>query len=288
MKSTNREPRELPECAPPRLMQAAATAFERRLLSQGSALQAPAAARARMATALGVFENAQQHDRSDQGTPSEDIILREGRSLPWKVAGWVSLGCLALTLAWKMVGSPVSDSVTSSALTSAPVSASPAASPVAPSELAREASPPLAEQGLQEIGTNQRPLAPPSVDAPPRRLRKGRSAVSKGPSQLPATAVPEGGLAAELQLLESARNALSSARPAAADRVLDEYARRFPDGQLRLEADLLRIDAAVAQGQRAQGQALARRLLSQAGAGRYREHLRHLLESPASAPQSGN
>jgi hypothetical protein len=62
----------------------------------------------------------------------------------------------------------------------------------------------------------------------------------------PASAPP---LTAELAALDAARTSLSHADPAAALAALDGYARDFPRGRLKLEAEVLRIGALAKSGQ---------------------------------------
>jgi hypothetical protein len=62
----------------------------------------------------------------------------------------------------------------------------------------------------------------------------------------PASAPP---LAAELAALDAARTSLSRSDPSAALLALDGYARNFPHGKLRLEAEVLRIAALAKSGQ---------------------------------------
>jgi hypothetical protein len=63
---------------------------------------------------------------------------------------------------------------------------------------------------------------------------------------------------AEIKLLERAQDALF-ANPAAAVLLADEDVRRFPDGLLRQEAEVIAIDALVRTGRRAPAEARAKR-----------------------------
>jgi hypothetical protein len=56
-------------------------------------------------------------------------------------------------------------------------------------------------------------------------------------------------LTEELQSLDSARALLSSGNSGGSLRALDEYARSFPQGRLRLEAEVVRIEALAKNGQ---------------------------------------
>lgn len=78
-----------------------------------------------------------------------------------------------------------------------------------------------------------------------------------GPKLPPAEA-----LRAELAQLDAARARLASGRPDEALRLLDAYARSTPRGRLKLEAEVLRIDALAKSGRSAQAKARAQAFLA--------------------------
>jgi hypothetical protein len=80
-----------------------------------------------------------------------------------------------------------------------------------------------------------------------------------------------------LRLLEAAKAALREGRASAAADTLADHARRFPTGELALEADVLRIDLALARGERPRAVAAARALLALPSAVQYRERLEAVL-----------
>jgi TolA-binding protein len=84
--------------------------------------------------------------------------------------------------------------------------------------------------------------APPPPDVPPGPPLKER--------------VRDKSLKSELGFLEEARVALEARAGANALTLLDEYARRFPAGSMRIEATALRIEALLALGRRSDAQAL--------------------------------
>jgi hypothetical protein len=96
-----------------------------------------------------------------------------------------------------------------------------------------------------------------------------------------AAAPPSGGLQAEQRQLELVQKALESGRGAAAARALAEYGAVFPAGELGFEAELLRIDVALARGERERALALARAFESRPGAERYKERLAAFIGSAA-------
>jgi outer membrane protein assembly factor BamD (BamD/ComL family) len=69
-------------------------------------------------------------------------------------------------------------------------------------------------------------------------------------------------LAAEVALLDRARARVAAGDLAGAIAALDEHRRDFSDGALVAEAELLRIDATLRRGQRAEAQELGRRFLA--------------------------
>jgi hypothetical protein len=114
---------------------------------------------------------------------------------------------------------------------------------------------------------------PPRVDAPPRRETPG--AVSAAPG---ATREPVSDLAAEITLLDEARDALSAGNPARALARLDEYD-RIPARRLAPEAAYIRIEALLASGDEPGAQAAARRFLAANPASPHAKRVRALLES---------
>ena len=84
--------------------------------------------------------------------------------------------------------------------------------------------------------------APPPIDVPPGPPLKVR--------------IRDKSLKSELGFLEEARVALEARASAGALSLLDEYARQFPAGSMRIEATALRVEALLALGRRSEAQAL--------------------------------
>jgi hypothetical protein len=106
------------------------------------------------------------------------------------------------------------------------------------------------------------PPVPPAATQPPRRAaiaapaspaRRGESVPGEG----------EDSFGRELRAIERARLAVAARDGASAIETLDAYARDFPHGQLSQEATLLRLEALLDEGQRAQAEALAQRFLQE-------------------------
>jgi hypothetical protein len=109
--------------------------------------------------------------------------------------------------------------------------------------------------------------------------RANSSAVSRRPEP-PAVvgSSPEHGLRAEVRAVEAIQQALRAGRAGDAERRLDDYSRRFPGGELAIEAELLRIDLDLARGDRAAARARALALVARPAAARYRERLEALTQ----------
>lgn len=84
-------------------------------------------------------------------------------------------------------------------------------------------------------------------------------------------------LGAEIRILDLARAAVEAHNPAAAQRALDSYARRFPQGHLDPEAAVLHLAVLVRQGNRVAAKDLAAQLLASASYRAYDYRIRSLL-----------
>lgn len=90
------------------------------------------------------------------------------------------------------------------------------------------------------------PIAAPAVQA-----------VTRGPERV----ARESSVKAELGLLEQARSALSGGNSGGALQVLARYAERYPRGSMRMEAEVLKVEALAASGRTQEASRLADRLL---------------------------
>ena len=84
-------------------------------------------------------------------------------------------------------------------------------------------------------------------------------------------------LSRELALVDGAR---SAADPTAALALLDRHAREFPNGQLTLDRDVMRVDALVRLGRVAEAHTAADRVVARAPGTPYAERVNALLEGP--------
>jgi hypothetical protein len=96
---------------------------------------------------------------------------------------------------------------------------------------------------------------------PRRPARSGASVLSEAdaPTTPSSTEVDE--LRAEMALIREARQALQADRPAGALEVLDAHARAFPEGQMREDRAVLRIEALCAAGKAPQARAEAQQFV---------------------------
>lgn len=100
------------------------------------------------------------------------------------------------------------------------------------------------------------PLVPP----PPVAVESAVPAAAFAPSAQPTAGAQD--VSKELALLDRARKALGAGEAHAALSALAEHDRRFPHGELGLEAKLLRVEALVAGGDNAQATRRARAFLA--------------------------
>lgn len=84
-------------------------------------------------------------------------------------------------------------------------------------------------------------------------------------------------LSAEIRILDVARAAVDARNPASAQRALDSYAQRFPQGHLKPEASVLRLAVLVRQGHRVAARSLATQLLASESYQAYGPRIRSLL-----------
>ncbi|MBX3225215.1 MAG: hypothetical protein KF795_32160, partial [Labilithrix sp.] len=131
-----------------------------------------------------------------------------------------------------------------------PTTSAPAESPSSSAAGLRivEAIAPSAEPS--EEPTTRAPKAPPSA-------QKGPPA-SSGGAQAPTAGREDTGPEAEVRLLERAQDALRS-RPAEALALADDHARRFPQGMLAQEREVIAIEALVKTGRTSDARARAAR-----------------------------
>jgi hypothetical protein len=86
-------------------------------------------------------------------------------------------------------------------------------------------------------------------------------------------------LMAEVVALDAIRGAAAEGELGVARGLLDDYARRFPTGMLHEEADVVRIDIELSDGELERGRGLAGKFLEAHPASPHASRLRELLSS---------
>jgi outer membrane protein assembly factor BamD (BamD/ComL family) len=108
--------------------------------------------------------------------------------------------------------------------------------------------------------------------APPPLANAGQKRGAAAGSAKDASSLPE-----ELSALESARRALVAGDPKRALQLLEDYARRFSKPRLGTEAAVLRIEALMANGDRARANQLGTEFLAKHTNGPYERRVRSLI-----------
>jgi hypothetical protein len=212
-----------------------ATPLEAALLREASAEQPSSAALARTLAALGgvavaaaVSSSVASAAISAPPAATATAVAAAKPGIVGVVVKWLvviaGVGAVGVGVArWAVLGANDEVPVTTSS-EPAPVAATsqaPAQQEVPASNVSEtSAAPPSSEDAAPEARPAPRPVSP------------GRPSVERGKS-----------LAAEIALIDRARNALVSGKPDVALALLDEYRRTFPDGRLAPEASSLRSQA---------------------------------------------
>jgi len=207
---------------PTRLLSTPESELERALLDAGRSYTAPGSMRTKTLLALGLSAVATSTAPSAAAAASSSLTK----------AALSKVAIAALVIGGATVPAWLYLSQTSSSPVVPPKAVSTAVVPQTPPESVPLVSAPLVNAPL-EIAEVQ-----PSNTAP--------SASTARVEPRPVSAPP---LAAELAALDAARTSLSHSDPNAALAALDGYARSFPRGKLKLEAEVLRIGALAKSGQ---------------------------------------
>lgn len=220
-------------------------AFERLLLNAGRTEALPMeqtnAALLRFAAGMGALQSACASSGASSVPTSAGSAAFWGRfssTFKWATLGFLA-GCMA-TLGWMRREAPLVEDHTPSA---APAADQPEALP--------NASP-------QALHVAPVPSSPPSPRGPARATRSTRAASAQA---LPRSR-SSSDLAAEVAALDGIRTALSIGAWQDAERQAERYRRAFPHGALRSEAEVLALEALVAQGRRAAATTAGERFIS--------------------------
>jgi hypothetical protein len=269
-----------------KLIDGGGTAFERDLFASLRADQPPGGSRARVAESLGI----QIPPTLSEASGSFDVV----RVPPASRAAAAVGAAPRLTARLASVGKYTLIGLVAGL-------GSLRAGPVATQEATGEARAPLADtpahdtQGRSSAAPSTPPehdplelspkalLSAPSVTLPGQRSVKPHSKSKQQPQRR-----AESPLMSEVKQLDAARGALHASAPEAALRRLDEYDARFPEGELALEATVLRVHALSGSGRHAAALRLARHALSQPGSERYRAELQGISSGQRQAGAIGS
>lgn len=255
---------------PRRLLSDGATPFEKELLGSWAHEAPSPSARAK---AIGLAGVGAALTVASTSAATTKLIAGAGAAASGSLAPKaITLGTLAI-VKWLAVGTiaiaaiaGIVSYVTSPPAAVAPLSAAPqmtvaatgvasaVPSPnivplaeVAPAVTATVAALPSATIGEEERAASARPPLPP-----PARAIPSARAPAAGPSEL----------SEQVSSLDRARSALAGGNPAEAQRLVEDHEKKFRGGALGQEAEVLRIQALVSQGDREGAKRAAARFLA--------------------------
>ncbi len=208
------------------LLDEGATALERRLLEAGAREQPSAACREAALSAIGLGTGVAL--ASAGAAAASASAAKDG--LGWALSKWWLIGGGLLAAAGSAVWAMWP------AETVAPLTAR------APMVEATARSLPL--QG--SVGP-----APVTQAEPPTLAPSAAPAASERRPQPAARSSGDASIQGQIDLIDRARNAVRAHQPATALQAVSEYYQRYPQGVLGQEAQLLRIEAVLQQGDRA-------------------------------------
>jgi hypothetical protein len=264
---------------PLRLLAGGGSELERRLLHSARLDRVPTAAAARVARELGLDQQIAAGRPPSTHPAASARCARLARFGALAGVGGVAVVAALGLMSARLIG-PGPD--LGRASTDLPQRATaPLPAPLVP---ASEAATETASTPAAGPSSNESPRAPEASPAPVSsaasagsRSRLSRSAAR--PALARAERAPASGLLAELRALETVQAALRRGRAGEAELSLVASRAAFPSGELAPEAQMLRIDVALARGEHDRALALARAFERRPEATRYRERLRALLES---------
>jgi len=146
--------------------------------------------------------------------------------------------------------------------------------PAKPTVEARSA-PPEAPSPTAAPAPAPAPVTPPIASSAPDVAPEAPRDEPK--ERTPAKPTKSEGLRDEVALLDAARSAISRGDTSSALAALGQHAQRFPQGFLRSEAAVLRVEALVRAGRRAEAQAEGEKLLAREPNGPQAQRVRSLL-----------
>jgi hypothetical protein len=247
--------------------------FERALIESARADAPPAGAKDaawdRFAAALAATAGVADADGPRAAAAADGgRLAAHGSALKWLVIG--AIGGSALTAAVMAtqrppsVALPAAQQATPRSLPAAPPSdRSPSAVSVGPAAHAPAV------------------IAPPGAPVANPRARSRPADHVLRPVAAPAANSHAAALAAEVALLDSALRANAAGAYRDALRIIDDYRRRFPTGELGIDADVIALDALAAEHEDDRVATDAARFLSRYPNDPHAAHVRALIDEPS-------
>jgi len=249
-----------------------------------------AASRARTAAALGLGAGV-----ALGAVAGSAVAKAAGASVAPKAVGGAGLAAKAANAVWLKllaggvvalaVAGGVGVKLTTSAQHVDATIAEHGRAPIATSAPLGAGSAPRATGNAEETTSPEVPAppAPPSAAIPGAAAAEPPRAVPRALPMTPASTAtastaPESPLARELRSLDEARSTLADGDPSGALAALDRHDRAFATGPLRTEANILRVEALLARGDRAAARKLARALLARDPASPHARRLRTIAD----------
>jgi TolA-binding protein len=256
---------------PRRLLGGDASDFEKELLRSWDAEQPSPAARGRVLAAIGVGAGVATAAAAKVGAAAGSSIAPKAAATVGglAVAKWAALAIGVLAVGGATVGY-VRHSAQVREQRATTVALAPSALP-APPTVDRAVAQADAPDGNAVSPSVRSPLAPPVPVEATRVLSSPRTRTApRAPS----------GLGEQVSALDSARRELAAGDAPSAVRQLDDYEARFPNGALVEEAEVLRVQALLAEGDRAGASRAGDRFLSAHPDSPHAARIRALLASP--------
>ena len=243
--------------------------FERAMLEAWEAERPSAAARERVLAIVGAGAIVGIGATAAGSAGAAGAAVRGGAS----IAKWIAVGAIAIATTGATIAFVRHDS---RHLPARPVSTHPASTPDAidspplPIESASAMTAPAISDAIRSPASLA-PAMPAKKPASPRASQKNDPSAANAAS-----------LNAQIAWLDRARRAIEAGDPATALHLLDDYRATYPEGTLSQEAELLRIEALLAGGQRAAAESLATRFIAAHPSSPHARRIRELVNlSPA-------
>lgn len=252
-----------------RLLDEGATEFEARLLSSAKDDGPSPASRHRIVAGLGVgLSPALMTSGVQAGHFRWLRRIVERLKVSWPVGAGIAAAAVAAAAlvdppSFSARGDEPSDSAPAAPNTAA-VAAPPSEAPSSPEDSSESAAAPTPDASESVTEESSPAARPASRRAPARASRDADGEQASALSQ-------------ELALLDAARAAIAQGNPRRALRLLDEHGQRFTKPRLPTEASVLRIEALVRSGDRAQARKLGEAFLARHVNGPYERRVRSLI-----------